>query len=159
VLDTKTLKVSARYKMKGCVEPSGLAYAPPYNLLISSCSNGHAKVIDAATGAQVADIPVGPHPDAVIYDQARGVAYIPSAGSLEKNGEITVLKVAGAKAVTLARRIPTQRGARTGAEDPTTGLLYLPTATYVLKAGPPTTAPGTFRILIVDPASSPAARK
>jgi hypothetical protein len=48
--------------------------------------------------------------------------------------------------------VPTQIGTRTGAVDPGTGRLYLPTAEYNLPvpAGQrPTTKPGTFQILVV----------
>ncbi len=48
--------------------------------------------------------------------------------------------------------VPTQIGARTGAVDPKTGRIYLPTAEYVpFAAGQrPTTKPGTFQILVLD---------
>jgi hypothetical protein len=109
-------------------------------------------VLRADDGREVADIPIGPHPDAALYDAARGQVYIPSAGSLTKNGEITVLSVGKDGVVSVAKRIATQRGARTVAEDPATGRLYLPTATYKVGLdGKPQPAPGTFRILVVAP--------
>lgn len=152
VVDTNSLTVKARYKLAGCEEPSGLAYVTTGRVLISSCSNGHAKVIRATDGQELRDIPIGPHPDAVLYDQTRARAYIPTAGSLTESGEITVLSVSGEGRVTLAGHIATQRGARTIAEDPESGLLYLPTADYMI--GPdvkPKPVDGTFRVLIVAP--------
>jgi len=49
--------------------------------------------------------------------------------------------------------VATQRGARTGAVDPKTGNLYLPTATYAVAAGGgrPSAEPSTFVILVVAP--------
>ena len=103
-------------------------------------------------GHEVADIEIGPHPDAVLYDRQRGVAFIPSAGSIVKNGEITVLRIEGPSSVSVVDRIATQRGARTIAEDPKTGRLYLPTATYSIGLnGKPHPVDGTFRILVVAP--------
>jgi hypothetical protein len=119
--------------------------------LISACSNGHAVVVDAADGHKINEFPIGPHPDAVAYDRTRSVAFIATAGWYDKNGEITVLSVTE-KGVSLAGTIPTERGARTFAEDPSTGLLYLPTADYVRgPKGKPKPVAGTFRVLVVDP--------
>ncbi len=152
VIDTETNQVKTTFKLAGCEEPTGLTYVASYHLLISACGNGHAKVLGAEDGREVADIEIGPHPDAVLYDQQRGVAFIPSAGSILKNGEITVLTVAGPSSVSVADRIATQRGARTIAEDPTTGRLYLPTANYTIGLnGKPHPVDGTFRVLVVAP--------
>lgn len=151
VIDTKTNQVKTMFKLAGCEEPSGLAYVAPYHLLISACGNGHAKVLDATDGHEVADLEIGPHPDAVLYDQQRGVAYIPTAGSILKNGEIAVLRVAGPRDVSVVDRIATERGARTIAEDPKTGRLYLPTADYTIGLHGPHPVDGTFRVLVVAP--------
>ena len=151
VVDTKTMRVKGRYTLPGCEEPSALAYIAPNNLLISACSNGHAVVLDAADGHKISEFPIGPHPDAVVYDRTRSVAFIATAGWFDKNGEITVLSVTE-NAVSLSGSIPTERGARTCAEDPETGLLYLPTADYVRGlTGRPKPVAGTFRVLVVDP--------
>jgi hypothetical protein len=112
-IDTKTRKIIARFKLDGCEEPSGLAFVGRYNLLISSCANGHAKVIGAADGKEVADIAIGPHPDTVVYDAQRGLAFIPCAGSIFSNGSITVLRVAGARSVASTQSTPSAaRGPR-----------------------------------------------
>jgi hypothetical protein len=151
VVDTKTMRLKGRYKLPGCEEPSALAYIAPNNLLISACSNGHAVVVDAADGHKINEFPIGPHADAVVYDRARSVAFIATAGWYDKNGEITVLSVTE-NGVSLSGTIPTERGARTCAEDPATGLLYLPTADYVRgPLGRPKPVAGTFRVLVVDP--------
>lgn len=152
VIDTRANKAKTTFKLAGCEEPSGLAYVAPYHLLISACANGHAKVLGAEDGHEVADIEIGPHPDAVLYDRQRGVAFIPSAGSIVKNGEITVLRIAAPGNVSVVDRIATQRGARTIAEDPKTGRLYLPTANYTIGLnGKPHPVDGTFRVLVVAP--------
>jgi DNA-binding beta-propeller fold protein YncE len=151
VLDTRTLAIGGHYKLAGCKEPSGLAYVVPAHLLVSACANGHAKIIDAKDGHEVGDVSIGPRPDAVLYDAARSRIYIPTGGSLEVNGEVTVLSVGADGKVALAGRIATQRGARTIAQDPETGLLYLPTADYVKGPRGPKAVDGTFRVLIVSP--------
>jgi len=151
-VDIKGRKVLARYKLAGCEGPTALGYVAPYKLLISACANGHAKVLSAEDGHELADLAIGPHPDELVYDAQRGVVYIPTAGSATQGGEITVVKVGGPHDVTVVGHIPTTRGARTVAEDPATGKLYLPTADYQVSAqGKPKPVPGTFRILTVTP--------
>ena len=80
VIDVKTLKMTGRYKMEGCMGPSGLAFVPGAKLLISSCRNGVAKVIQSDTGKEVASLPIGRGPDAVIYDPVRKLAFITCGG-------------------------------------------------------------------------------
>jgi DNA-binding beta-propeller fold protein YncE len=147
VIDTKSRAVVGHYAMKGCEEPSGLAYAPNSGLLISSCQNKVAKVLKAATGEEVASLAIGAGPDAVIYDAARNLAFIPCG----RDGVLEVLDTSGPN-VSVVQTVKTQPGARTGAVDPKTGAVYLPTAAYTLSAqGRPTPTPGTFAILVVTP--------
>ena len=152
VVDTRTHAVLRRYKLNGCERPTALAYIGPGKVLVSTCSNEVAKVIDAGDGHEVTDIPIGPHPDSALVDAARGRVYIATAGSAAANGEITVLGIGGPTGVAVVERIATVRGARTIAEDPATGRLYLPTGTYVMgDEGKPKTVAGTFRVLVVAP--------
>ena len=148
VLDTKARTLVGRYDLKGCEEPSGMIYAPEAGVLISACANGVAKVLTAATGEEVATLTIGKGPDAVIYDEARKLAFIPCG----RTGVLEVIAVRGPKDVAIVQTVKTQIGARSGAVDPKTGVLYLPTATYTLSAaGRPTPTPGTFAILVVSP--------
>jgi DNA-binding beta-propeller fold protein YncE len=152
VIDTRTHAVLRRFKLNGCERPTALAYIATGKFLVSTCSNEVAKVIGAADGHEVTDIPIGPHADSALVDAARKRVFIATAGSAAANGEITVLGIGGATGVALVERIATQRGARTIAEDPETGRLYLPTATYEIDAqGKPKTVDGTFRVLVVAP--------
>jgi DNA-binding beta-propeller fold protein YncE len=149
VIDTKTRTVVARYPLAGCKGPSGLAYAANAGVLIAACGNNVGKVIKAATGEDVATLAIGKFPDAVIYDPVRKLAFIPCA--LE--GVLEVIAVRGPNDVAIIQTLKTQQGARSGAVDPKTGILYLPTAHYALSTtgGRPTPVPGTFEILVVAP--------
>jgi DNA-binding beta-propeller fold protein YncE len=146
VIDLVARKVLAHYPMADCKRPTGLAYVEGARV-ISSCS-GLAKILDAATGHEIASLKIGGFPDAVIYDPARHMAYIPTA----LDGQLTEIALSGAANNTVVATVPTQIGARTGAVDPTTGRVYLPTAEYQLPvpAGQrPTPKPGTFQILVL----------
>lgn len=147
VVDLRKKQVVARYVLDGCKAPSGLAFVAG-DRLITACHNDAAEILDARTGAKIANLTIGGFPDAVIYDPARKVAYIPTA----LDGKLNVIALAGPSNNTIVERVPTQVGARTGAVDPKTGKIYLPTAEYKLpvpKGQRPTTIPGTFVILVV----------
>jgi YVTN family beta-propeller protein len=147
VVDVAGKTVTQHYTLTGCEEPSGLAYDPETGLLVAACSNQKAIAITAADGKIAATLPIGERPDAVMFDAKRQVFFIPC-------GAGTLAMISAAKGATPAviGTIPTANGARTGALDPTTGKIYLPTADF----GEPAAGekrhpviPGTFRILVV----------
>jgi hypothetical protein len=144
----KTRKVTTRYKLAGCIAPTGLAYVADAKLLISACENEMAKVVQADTGKEIASLKIGAAPDAVIYDARRKLAFIPSGGA----GVLEVISLADPAHPTVVQHVPTQMGTRTGTLDPTTGRLYM----MAFKSGPPqggraTRLPGSFEVLVVGP--------
>jgi DNA-binding beta-propeller fold protein YncE len=137
--------------MPGCDDPSGLAYADKSKLLISSC-NGIAKVIAADSGKEVASIPIGKGPDAVIYDPQRQLAFIPSG----QDGVLDIISVADPAHIALVQRLPTHVLARTGAIDPQSGRVYLMSAEPDPSkprggGGRPTPKDGSFEMLVIGP--------
>ena len=152
VIDTRKQALVGRYALAGCQGPGGLAYAPDAGLLIAACANKVAKVVSAADGQEVATLAIGAGPDAVIYDGARHLAFIPCG----RDGVLEVIAVRGPGDVAIVQTATTQVGARTGAVDPVTGALYLPTAKFdppATAGGRPTAEPGSFEILVVSPAA------
>ncbi|WP_353228702.1 YncE family protein [Novosphingobium sp.] len=133
--------------LPGCTSPSGLAYDKPGNRLISACANGKAAIVDVGKRALAALIDIGIGPDAVILDAPRGLAFIPCG----RDGVLDILSLSGAS-VTHVGTVKTEPGARTGAIDPVTGTLYLPTAKFgppATPAGRPAMIPGSFHIVVV----------
>jgi DNA-binding beta-propeller fold protein YncE len=152
VLDVAARKVVRRIALPGCARPSGLAYDAKDGLLITSCRNNVAKIVEAKTGVEVASIPIGPGPDCVMFDAARGLALLPTGG----DGVLTIVPIRGAKAADIgpATMVATQVLARLGALDPKTGRIYLPTAQAKPIPDPGerrTLIPGTFAILVLAP--------
>lgn len=152
VIDVNTRTVMSRYKLEGCRGASGLAYASQAKLLISSCGNGMAKVLQADTGKEIASLPIGRGPDAVIYDPVRQLAFIPCGG----DGVLEVISVSDSAHVELVQQVPTQIGTRTGTVDPRTGRLYLMASKHDpsvppggLHGGPQLA--GSFEVLVVGP--------
>jgi len=150
-IDASTHAVIGRWKMKGCKEPTGMAYAAAANVVLSVCTNRMLNVLDATTGRELESLPVGEGADAVIYDPDTREAFVPSA----VDGLLTVLAIDGPRNVRVLEQDATQVGTRTGAVDPRTGTLYLPTARFgpVNKLGWPEALPGTVRLLVMKPSA------
>jgi YVTN family beta-propeller protein len=153
VIDVKAQKVSATYKLAGCEDNSGLAYTgSKTKLLIASCGNGVAKVVAADSGKEVASIPIGKGPDAVIYDPVRQLAFIPCG----RDGVLEIISVADPAHVTLVQHLATHILARTGAIDPQSGRVYLMSAEPDPSKPPggggrPTPKEGSFEMLVIAP--------
>lgn len=145
VVDTLRARVETRYPLSGCAGPTGLAYTEN-GLLIAACANGVAEVL-TSSGRPVASLKIGARPDAVIYDPARRRAYVPCGG----DGVLAVLSV-DRHSVSVVETVSTERGGRTGAVDPETGRIYIPTARFNAPSAPgkrPTVAPGSFHVLVL----------
>jgi DNA-binding beta-propeller fold protein YncE len=149
VIDVKAREVLAHWKLDGCDEPSGLAYAPKADLLVAACANKTAKVVSAKSGKVVADLPIGGRPDWAGYDAATDAVLIPTG----EDGVVNIVDVAAATPAVVAK-IPSRPGSRSGAIDPKTGRIYLPSADFIPVPGKtrPGPAPGTFKILVLGPA-------
>jgi DNA-binding beta-propeller fold protein YncE len=147
VVDLRARKVLAHWPLTGCRRPTGLALVAGERL-VSACGNGVAKILSAADGHDIATLTIGEGPDAVLYDAPRRLALIPSG----RSGTLAVIALDGPHANTVVDTVPTQIGARTGALDPKTGRVWLPTAQYNLPVAVgqrPTTKPGTFEVLVL----------
>jgi DNA-binding beta-propeller fold protein YncE len=149
VIDINARRVVRRMALTGCDFPTGLAWDSDTDLLISACAlNGVAKVIAAKTGAEVATLPIGRFPDAVILDAKRRKLFVPNGG----DGTLTIVDIQSASDVRVTGTIKTKSGARTGALDEVTGNVYLPSATLAKQLLPwfhTRYVPGTFEVLVV----------
>ncbi|WP_353227478.1 YncE family protein [Novosphingobium sp.] len=149
-IDLKAGTLVRTVALDGCDGPTGLALIGGATRVLSACSNGVVTVVDTASGKLVQTLAVGAGPDAVIVDGPRGLAFVPSGQA----GTLSAISIADPAHLRVVATIPTQKGARTGAVDPRTGILYLPTATMVPAANGtdrPRPAPGSFVVLVVAP--------
>jgi YVTN family beta-propeller protein len=145
VIDSSAHKVVGRYAMKGCEEPTGLAFDATTGLLISACHNSVAKLIDARTGADKGSAKIGKDADGAIFDANQRLVFIPS-----NNGTLTIFKLDTNGKAQPVQQVVTHEGARTAALDPTTDRLYLPSANFVDgKDGKREAVAGTFEVLVV----------
>lgn len=147
VVDLANGTAQAPVALPGCTSPSGLAFDAKTDRLIAACANGKAAIVDAGQRRLVALVDIGLGPDAVILDAARRLAFIPCG----KDGVLDILSLDG-PAIQRSARVTTEVGARTGALDPTSGTIYLPTARFTPAAtvgARPVANPGSFHVVIV----------
>lgn len=149
IVDLAAGKLKGAIPLTGCEGPTGLAFDAAYNRLIATCANGKAAIVDATTAKLVMLVNIGKGPDAVLIDAKRHIALIPCG----RDGVLEIL----ALDATGVRHLPglkTEIGARTGAIDPATGFVYLPTAVFDPPTKPgarPMARPGTFHLVVVRP--------
>jgi len=146
VIDGSTRRVRATYTMNDCDEPSGIAFITKRNLVLSACHNGIARFTNADTGVEVAKVQIGSRPDAAFYDDVHKLAFVPCG-----DGTLTVIGFSSAQPM-VTEVVTTKAGARTGAVDPASGIVYLPTADLEppAKAGErPIVVPNTLKVLVI----------
>lgn len=150
VIDLAAGKLVGSIALTGCEGPTGLAFDASHDRLISACANGKAAMVDSRAAKLTGLIDIGRGPDAVLLDPKRQVALIPCG----RDGVLEVLSLAG-PVVRKVATVKTEVGARTGAIDSNTGIVYLPTAAFDPPAkagGRPVARAGTFHLLVVAPA-------
>ncbi|MEO8099367.1 MAG: YncE family protein [Acidobacteriota bacterium] len=120
VIDVKTWKATASWPLAPCEGPTGIAYDAPSNRIFSGCS-GTSVVVDASTGKVVASIKNGTRVDALGWDPAKKLIYIPNGGE----GNVTVVHQDSPDKYTTVATVATLVGAKTIAVDPVSHNAYL----------------------------------
>ena len=108
VIDTKTWKAIASWPLAPCEGPTGIAYDRVTNRIFSGCGKT-SVVVDATTGKIVATIANGDGVDALGFDPAQKLIYIPAG----RDGNVTVVRQDSPDKYTVVATVPTMRGAKT----------------------------------------------
>ncbi len=153
-LNSRTLKVVARWPLAPCEHPSGLAIDRVHHRLFSGCHNEVMAVVNGDTGKVITALPIGAGVDAARYDPGAKLAFA-SCG----DGTLTVIREESPEKFTVAEKVNTQRGARTMALDPKTNDVFLVTADFGPPPAPtperphpwPSIVPDTFVVLVAAP--------
>lgn len=149
VIDVKGNTVTARWPLKGCEEPSALAFDVGHGRLFSGCGNKVMAVTDASSGNVVTTVPIGAGVDAGAFNSRTQEAFL-SCG----DGTLAVIHEDSPDKYSVKQTVETARGARTMALDTDADAIYLVTAQFGEK-GPndrrPPMIPGTFQLLVVKP--------
>jgi DNA-binding beta-propeller fold protein YncE len=134
VLDAKTMKVLASWPLDPCDGPTGIAYDKASNRIFSGCSKT-SVVLDATRGKVVATIKNGDGVDALGWDPAEKLMYIPAG----RDGNVTVVHQDSPDKYTVVATVNTMPGGKTIAVDPVKHVAYVFSPEY----GPaPAPAPG-----------------
>ena len=120
VIDVKTWKATASWPLAPCEGPTGIAYDKTSNRIFSGCSNT-SVVIDPSTGKVVASIKNGTRVDALGWDPAKKLIYIPNGGQ----GNVTVVHQDSPDTYTVVATVATFLGAKTITVDTATHNAYL----------------------------------
>jgi YVTN family beta-propeller protein len=149
-IDTKGLRIAARWPLAPCEEPTGLAMDVLRRHLFVGCSNRLMAIVDANQGGVMATLPIGAGCDATAFDPRSGLAFAANG-----DGSLTVIREDGPGKFVVAENVKTKAGARTMALDSQRQRIYLVTAEYGAK--PPATKdnpnprppiiPGSFTML------------
>jgi hypothetical protein len=147
VLDTKTMKVTARWPTAPGGAPVGLSMDRARRRLYVGCRDPRDLVVMSAdTGAILSTLPIGAGVDATGYD---GFAFASC-----RDGSLSVAQEFAPNRFEILQVVQTRAGARTLGIDEQTHMLYLPTAIFPPGSptkGRPVPKPGSFMILVVSP--------
>jgi WD40 repeat protein len=135
VIDVKTMKVLASWPLAPCEGPTGIAYDLTTNRIFAGCGKT-SVVVDATSGKIVATIANGDGVDALGWDPAEKLIYIPAG----RDGNVTVVHEDSPDKYTVVATVQTMPGAKTITVDPVKHVAYL----FQPEYGPaPAPAPGT----------------
>ena len=129
-VDLRRHVVDARWPVAECLSPHGLAIDPVTQRLFTSCKNGKLVVLSARSGRMVAAVPIGMGTDTAVFDPNRRLIF-----SSNGDGTMSVIAEDSADRFRLLVNAPTAAGARTMAEDPASGRVFLVTADPAKRDG------------------------
>jgi DNA-binding beta-propeller fold protein YncE len=147
-IDSRALKVVARWPLAPGKAPASLAIDPRNHRLFVGCRNRLLVVVNADTGKVVTTLPVGERVDATAFDPE--AALVVSANG---DGTVTVVHQDGPDKYQVVQTVKTRPGSKTLALDGKTHRLFIPAAEF--KAAPkdsprrrPVMVPGSFVVLV-----------
>jgi len=142
-IDCRTLAITRRFSIAPGEAPTGMGFDVANHLIFSACSNKVMTVLDIEKGKVIATIPIGRGCDGAGFDAETGLIFCSNG-----EGTLTVIRQSSPGKYEVAETVPTQRGARTMAIDPTTHKVYLPTAQFAPPTEP-TTEARRLRITVI----------
>ncbi|HEY2469967.1 MAG TPA: hypothetical protein VGI45_19270 [Terracidiphilus sp.] len=110
-----------------CERPRALAVDTAHERLFAACSNYRMVAMDAQSGHVVAQLPIGPGPDAIGYDPNRGLIFTANGAG---DGSLTIIRQDVTDTYSVVQTLPTRQNARTLAINPSTGEVYLAADIY-----------------------------
>jgi len=128
VVDAKTMTAGASWPLAPCEGPTGIACDRTTGRIFSGCG-GKSAVVNAANGKIVATIDNGEGVDALGWDPAEKLIYIPAG----RDSSVTIVHEDSPDKYTVVARVTTAPGAKTISIDTEKHIAYLFQPVY----GPP----------------------
>jgi DNA-binding beta-propeller fold protein YncE len=125
VVDTKTWKVVDTFKIEQCDGPTGIAMDRTTQRIFAGCSK-KSVVVNAMTGKVVAELTNGDGVDALGWDQAQKLIYIPGG----QDGNMTVIHEDSPDKYSPVATVTTMKGAKTVAVDDSKHTAFVFTPEY-----------------------------
>jgi DNA-binding beta-propeller fold protein YncE len=152
-IDARSQRVTRRWSLAPCTEPTGLAIDRVHHRLFSGCHNKVMAISDGTAGKMIATVPIGGGVDGAAFDPATGLAFASNG-----EGTMTVVHEDSPARFHLIASVPTSPGARTMALDPRTHRVFTVTADLGPTPEPteekphprPGVLPGSFRLLVLE---------
>jgi YVTN family beta-propeller protein len=152
-IDAKAQRVTRRWSLAPCTEPTGLAIDRAHHRLFSGCHNQVMAISDAEAGKTIATVPIGGGVDGDGFDPGTSLAFASNG-----EGTLTVVHEDSPASFRAIGSVPTSRGARTMTLDPRTHRIYTvtadlgpaPAATEQDPHPRPSVVPGSFRVLVLE---------
>jgi hypothetical protein len=133
-IDDKSMKVLSSWPVAPCEGPTGIAYDRRTNRIFSGCGKT-SVVVDPGSGKVVATIANGDGVDALGFDPAQKLIYIPAG----RDSNVTVVHEDAPDKYSVVGTVTTMAGAKTITVDPDKHVAYL----FQPEYGPaPAPAPG-----------------
>ena len=127
-VDAKSMTAGASWSLAPCDGPTGIAYDRSSDRIFSGCGEKSA-VVDAKTGKIVTTIENGEGVDALGWDPAEKLIYIPAG----RDSSVTIVHEDSPDKYTVVARVTTAAGAKTISVDTERHIAYLFQPVY----GPP----------------------
>ncbi len=147
VIDLKSMTMIDHWSLLPAEEPTGLAIDTKLGLLFAGCDK-KLVIIQTETGKVDKMIEIGEGCDGVAYDPALKTVFT-SNGS----GTMSIVKANTKGEFSLSQTLNTKKGARTICNDPSTHLVYSPTAEFESQEpndrNRPKMIAGSFQILVI----------
>jgi YVTN family beta-propeller protein len=152
-LNAASKTLTATWPLANCESPSGLAIDRAKGHLFPVCDGGKMAVVDTSTGKTVANPSIGEGPDAAAFDSAHQLAFSSNGG----DGTVSVIDASGSDYKTV-ESVPTEKGARTMAFDPSNDKIYVVTAQFGPRAAAtpgnsrpwPSILPDSFVVIVLS---------
>jgi DNA-binding beta-propeller fold protein YncE len=149
MIDVASRTVMKKLSLPDCADSGGLALDRQTGILLVTCANLKAIMVDSGSGRILGSVPIDKYPDVILFDSQRRVFYVPTISP----GNLFVIAEGENGAPVIKAKVPLASGVHTEALNVKDGLLYVPAGEIHIPkvhGQRPTVEPGTFKVLVVD---------